>query len=90
MDFCRDKNGWIYTESGEDWAYPPEPEKELPVRWKREERETWIDENLEAYLCHIEGAVRATLLYYAGDGEFIDGNGFWYRRVDKWQELPAV
>lgn len=45
-------------------------------------------DELPEYIVTIEGAEQATVLYYAGDGEwFRDGDNY---RVDAWMPLPEA
>lgn len=88
---------WIYT----DEQLPPEPEADLCLypsymesgasSWDEYEndREVFIDEHFEVYIVQIEGASRATTLYYIGNGEWMTENMDTYP-VTKWQELPQI
>ena len=53
-----------------------------------EEREAWIDENFNQYLVQIEGASKATMLYYDGN-QWFDERAIPYKVV-KWMHIPEV
>lgn len=67
---------------------PPEPVKQVDTLDKI--MESIEAEELVEYLVIIDGAKKATTLYYTGDGEFFDVITQDLYPVIAWKELPGV
>lgn len=67
---------------------PPEPVKQVDTLDKI--MEAIEAEELVEYLVIIDGAEKATTLYYTGDGEFFDAVTQELYPVIAWEELPGV
>lgn len=67
---------------------PPEPVKQVDTLDKI--MEAIEAEELVEYLVIIDGAEKATTLYYTGDGEFFDAVTQDLYLVIAWEELPGV
>lgn len=67
---------------------PPEPVKQVDTLDKI--MEAIEAEELVEYLVIIDGAKKATTLYYTGDGEFFDVVTQDLYQVIAWKELPGV
>lgn len=67
---------------------PPEPVKQVDTLDKI--MEAIEAEELVEYLVIIDGAKKATTLYYTGDGEFFDAVTQDLYPVIAWEELPGV
>lgn len=67
---------------------PPEPVKQVDTLDKI--MEAIEAEELVEYLVVIDGAEKATTLYYTGDGEFFDAVTQDLYPVIAWEELPGV
>lgn len=67
---------------------PPEPVNQVDTLDKI--MEAIEAEELVEYLVVIDGAKKATTLYYTGDGEFFDAVTQDLYPVIAWEELPGV
>lgn len=67
---------------------PPEPVNQVDTLDKI--MEAIEAEELVEYLVVIDGAKKATTLYYTGDGEFFDAVTQDLYLVIAWEELPGV
>ena len=76
------KDGWIPVSSGK---LPEEPKA-----INDDIEDMILDGKLKEYNVTIQGATKATTLYYAGDGYWYDDTTQDYYPVTAWQYLPSA